>query len=50
MKIFGKLTCWWLGHPRGKFFSRINTERGVERTYQCPRCLATWTRIVKEKP
>ena len=48
--FLGKATCYLLRkHKRGKFFSRINTERGGERTYQCPRCLATWTRLVKRE-
>lgn len=50
MKILGKLSCWALGHKRGK---RISGERSIEPlksvTYACPRCGAQWTRKAKVK-
>ena len=47
MKIFDKLTCWALGHKRGKRVNPKEQEGFAE--YRCPRCSATWTRKCKVK-
>jgi hypothetical protein len=58
MKLWlGKLQCWWAGkHLRGKKIGRRQLDKnpengwdGFTNIYQCPRCLATWTRKVKAK-
>ena len=49
MKIFDKLTCWALGHRRGRRIPRVVEANQGWQTYQCPRCSATWTRKCKVK-
>lgn len=53
MKILGKLSCWALGHKRGRRVKfTIEGIPGVKVSDQveCPRCAAQWTRKTKVKP
>lgn len=51
--ILGRLWCWAAGHRRGKLVANVGIgvytgqPRPHLRTFQCPRCSATWTRKVK---
>ena len=54
--LWGKLLCAMFGHIRGRrithlaHFTDVTGTVNDEWQYQCPRCLATWTRKVKVKP
>jgi hypothetical protein len=58
MMLLGKLRCWWSGeHLRGRLIDVVSVLNGKyeqiptqERTYECPRCKARWSRRVKRFP
>ena len=46
--MIGKLICFFKGHKRGRRIGTVTNPTGPDFIdYQCPRCLATWTRKVK---
>jgi len=46
--MFGWLICKWKGHRRGRYLPTEGEMLHDVRTYECPRCLATWTRKARK--